>query len=272
MTDQLQFDFLDTVEKKLSKSKLGPIPIDLIYTAGHIGQNAIDEPSYVKTHCCVAVQSGWLYGIQSTGSGGVCATALYNKKHLPQFIDNNFYNYDHELHVAGVAKWNPKYTTVCDVMTPEQCQKARIPYYSLEQILDWAEELSEHAENVIVIPKYDCLDRIPEKFMLGYSVPTSHGSTPLLPELFRGRRVHLLGGSWKKQLSYITQLQKEVVSIDNNYVVRIAKYGRYYDCNGDEKKIEEFLGYNIPNHWSIATMLSVNNIMYQVRSMYGDKS
>jgi hypothetical protein len=111
--------------------------------------------------------------------------------------------------------------------------------------LDFAEELSQYAENVIVIPKYDCLDKIPDKFMLGYSVPTSHGGTPLPVEAFRGRRVHLLGGSWADQLAYWAHLQDEVVSMDNNHVMLIAsKYGCFVLPNGEVASLKEYnLGY-----------------------------
>lgn len=68
------------------------------------------------------------------------------------FVDNEFKKYNHQKHVSAVKELKPKYATVRDAMTIEQCKQARIDYYPLEQILNWAEELSEYAENVIVIP------------------------------------------------------------------------------------------------------------------------
>ena len=117
-------------------------------------------------------------------------------------------------------------------MSPGQCKRAGIKYYPLEKILDWAEEVGEYAENVILIPKYDCIDQIPEKFMLGYSIPTSHGRTPLPVEAFYGRRVHLLGGSPDAQIQYWSQLRDEVVSLDNNYILKMAVFGQAWTPQG----------------------------------------
>ncbi len=169
------------------------LPVDFIYT-----WNAPDAS------CCLAVKAGFLYGIQSARHTverpRTCGNmSVFRELHNVQFVDNDYFKYDHEHHVAIVEKFKPKYATVMDVMTRAQCEKAGIEYAPLEQVLDWAEEVGQYAQNVIVIPKYDCIDEIPEKFMLGYSVPTSHGGTPLPPEMFLGRRVHLLGGSWKSQ-------------------------------------------------------------------------
>ena len=150
--------------------------------------------------CCVATQAGFRYGLKS--GKRPCPNHTENK-HRVVFIDNDYFDYDHEIHRAFVEKYRPKYATVKDVMTRAQCKAAGIEYTPLEQILEWAKDLEQFAENVIVIPKYDCLAQIPERYVLGYSIPTSHGGTPLAPERFRGRRIHLLGGSWKKQLQFL---------------------------------------------------------------------
>ena len=267
MVSQNAFEFFDSVPKRFDKIKPGTAPIDLIYTAGQKGQNPLDEPTYVKTHCCIAVGLGWLYGVQSDGAGGVCGTAVFNPEHRPQFMDTNYKQYNHELHLASVAKWNPKYATVRDIMTKEQCDAVGAEYYPFEQIMEWAEELSEHTDNVIVIPKYDCIDRIPEKFMLGFSVPTSHGGTPLPTEMFKGWRVHLLGGSWKNQLKYIEALTDEVVSIDNNHILRIARHGRYIKSDGNGAQLSDIAPKTQPFYTALS--LSLGNIKYQVNQMYG---
>ena len=58
-----------------------------------------------------------------------------------RFIDNEFKEYDHAVHVAAVEKLNPKYATVRDVMTQSQCEAAGTDYYSLEQTLEMAAEV-----------------------------------------------------------------------------------------------------------------------------------
>jgi len=165
----------------------------------------------------------------------------------------------------------PKYATVRDAMTQAQCNAAEIEYYSLEQILDWAEELSQYAENVIVIPKYaEAIEKIPAKYVLGYSVPTSHGGTPLPIEMFQGRRVHLLGGSWKKQLSYMAALGDDVVSFDNNYIQLQANFGGFVYPDGETGQLTETL--NLPsltNPRYTALAISFGSIGAKVNELYG---
>lgn len=191
--------------------------------------------------------------------------------HEIAFIDNDYFNYDHTLHLAAVAKWAPQYATVRDVMTPGQCAAENIEFYELAQILDWAEELNEHAQNVIIIPKWDCLDRIPEKFILGYSVPTSHGGTPLPAEAFQGRRVHLLGGSWGMQLAYMATLGDDIVSVDNNYVLKMAEYGGFVYPDGRTGRVTEDLGLGqaVNPRW-ISLAVSFGNMAGKINELYSD--
>lgn len=224
----LEASEVDITPDAQKKKKLRAI--DIIYTAGTMGRggDGADLTRWIQVHCCLAVKSGWMYGVRSTA--GVCGTAERQEAHVPQFVDNDYHNYNHIQHLGGVKRWKPKYATVCDLMTREQCDAAGIPFHPIEQILDWAEEISAHAENVILIPKYDCFDQIPDKpnYMLGYSVPTSYGGTPLPIEMFKGRRVHLLGGSPRRQIQYFQALQDDVVSLDNNYILKISAYGQVY--------------------------------------------
>lgn len=249
--------------KKPNARKLG---IDAILTCGTMGAGAASEPRSTHGVCCLAVRSGWKYGVQS--ANGVCATALHMEAHLPQFIDNKFSHYDHKEHVDAVVRWKPKYATVRDVMTRSQCKEAGIEYYDLKQVLEWAEELSEHAANVIVIPKYDCFDKIPEQYVLGYSVPTSHGGTPLPAEAFKGRRVHLLGGSWAAQLAYMAILEDDVVSFDNNYIMKSAKYGQFVYPDGHLGLLQEDLGLNPNNPFHTCMALSTGNIGAMLNELY----
>lgn len=221
----------DSGTEKGAKPNPRVLPLDVIYTL-----------QMADCTCCLAVQAGLKYGINSAHYRLCPYTYELTGRHEVAFIDNEYRDYNHAVHLTAVQKFKPKYTTVRDVMTEAQCAADGIRYYPLEQILEWAEELSEHAENVIVIPKYDCIAAIPEKFMLGYSVPSSHGGTPLSVDVFRGRRVHLLGGSWKKQLEYLAALGEDVVSLDNNNVELVAsKWGQYCDPQGHVAAIHESL-------------------------------
>lgn len=235
------------------------LPIDVIYTL-----------QMADCTCCLAVQAGLKYGIQSANYRLCPYVGKLSGRHEVVFIDNDYFDYKHDVHLSAVREIKPKYCTVMDVMTSEQCKKDGIEHHELSQILDWAEELSEHAENVIVIPKYDCLDQIPEKFMLGFSVPTSHGGTPLPVEMFRGRRVHLLGGSWKKQLAYMAVLGDDVVSLDNNAVQNQARrFGSFVFPNGESGQISADLGLtDLVNVRYAALAISFGNMAAMINQLY----
>ena len=250
----------DSGTEKGAKPNPRQLPIDVIYTL-----------QMADCTCCLAVQAGLKYGINSAHYRLCPYTYELTGRHEVAFIDNEYSKYDHAVHLAAVEKFRPRYATVRDIMTPNQCAAAGIEYYPLEQVLDWAEELSAHAQNVIVIPKYDCVDRIPAKFMLGYSVPTSHGGTPLSVDVFRGRRVHLLGGSWKAQLAHMAALGDDVVSVDNNSVELVAsRFGQYCDPQGNTQAIHESLAHSprLNNVRYAALALSFGFIAAAVNELY----
>jgi hypothetical protein len=222
--------------------------------------------------CCLAALAGIQYGTQSP-VGRVCPYHEHlSGRHKVTFIDNDYFNYNHAAHIDAVALYKPKYATTRDVMTRAQCKDAGIPYYELAQILDWAEEVDQYAENTIIIPKYDCIDEIPDKYMLGYSIPTSHGGTPLPVEAFKGHRTHLLGGPWRTQLAYMAELGDDVVSLDMNAVELVARWGEYYDGDGNQFSLEEGAGVRIGavnNPRYVALALSFGAIGQKLHDLYG---
>lgn len=254
---------LDELEAELERAALEDIPlpspsqgrerreypVDLIYTFG--GRD---------TSCCQAVKLGFLYGFQS--SKRPCLYAERMQGHEVQFIDNDYFRYDHARHLEAVARYRPKYATVRDVMTKEQCEAAGIAYYDLDTILRWAEEIGEYAEHVIVIPKYDCLDEIPERYILGYSIPTSHGGTPLPIERFFGRRIHLLGGSPRDQFRYYKMAEPYVVSIDHNYVHKLSQYGQVWNLTGSHTDVRDLVGGEVASFYFIAMSINLAKLAW----------
>jgi hypothetical protein len=245
------------------------LPIDAIVTIslGGFKKGRAAEPTSLGLFCCLGIKSGWKYGFMSGSQP--CSAAENMKGHEPAFIDNWYYEYDHETHIAAVEKYRPKYCTVMDIMTPEQCEKQEVVYHGFDQIMLWAEQLEQYAENVIIIPKYDCLKDIPERYVLGYSVPTSHGGTPLSVDLFRGRRVHLLGGSWKKQLNYMAALGDDVVSFDNNYILKQARWGSFCYPDGSTGDLRDELGLSVNNHLYTSMAISLGHIATKLNELYG---
>lgn len=240
------------LEREVLKKEKEPKPrgsreyeIDLIYT-------------FAADHtCCIAVKSGFYYGIRSTAQ--VCPAAE-KEYHRVKFIDNEYHKYDHKKHLDVVAQYLPRYATVRDIMTEEQCEEAGIEYYSFDQILRWAEELEQYAENVILIPKYDCIDEIPEKYVLGYSVPTSYGGTPLPIERFKGRRIHLLGGSPMLQYQYFQAAYEDVVSLDTNYIHKISTVGSIWTKDGKSLSISDLGISEIVNPLYVAFAINIGKL------------
>jgi hypothetical protein len=245
------------------------LPIDAIFTLGIYGKDdgEIPAPASCAVYCCIACITGLKYGLQSKNRP--CINVMHMQSHKLTFIDNNYFDYNHRQHVGVVQQWKPKYATVMDVITQDQADKSGATRYELKQILDWAEELAQYADNVIIIPKYDCLDGIPEKFVLGYSVPTSHGGTPLPVSAFKGRRVHLLGGSWKAQLAHMAELGDDVVSFDNNYIMKQARFGSYVLPDGRTGSIPDLGIPLMPNPMSLSMAISCSSIVAGVNQLYG---
>lgn len=187
-------------------------------------------------------------------------------------MDNEWHAYDHAAHVAAVAETRPKYATVRDAMTREQCAKAGVEFYPLGRILEMAAEVAEHADNVIVIPKYDCLEEIPEEYVIGFSVPSSYGGSPMPASMLRGRRVHLLGGSWRNQRAYLDVLGDSVVSLDNNHLLRIAEWGRFYGMDVQQPLSQLWRSDGIGvRSWQAACVLSLAVMRDHLNEYYGTR-
>lgn len=211
------------------------IEIDAIFTWSG-GGNAL---------CCVAAQMGFGYGFNS-GSFKACPYHATMEGHEVLFIDNDYKQYDHAKHLDVVAQFNPKYATVLDI---ERVQ-------DIDKILRFAEDIAKFTENVIVIPKVDCIAEIPEQHMLGYAVPTSYGGTDLHPSAFGNRHVHLLGGSWSQQRDLLLGSGMNIVSLDFNHAHKLAKeYGMYNDALGFEYKLSDTLpGFNRKPYFTAMTL------------------
>ncbi len=171
------------------------IELPLLFYCG--GGGKLDGKSQYDA---IALNAGWSLGINSSGKN-------IPHRHM-MMVDNDYKNYKHEQHLEMVKRNKPLIATALDVTSPEQ----------LPEVLMQAEELSKYAGRVLIIPKCDV--QIPEKYWLGYSVDSNYGSTPLSPEWFGSRPVHLLGGSPKKQA--LAYPQMNVISLDANYAQNLA--------------------------------------------------
>lgn len=155
----------------------------------------------------IAMEYGFKIGARLPARVGVPLT----------FADQNWKAPNRPKYMAALAHYRPTLATVIDI--------ERLTQY--ETAMSWAEEAQQYVDKVIVIPKVSgIIDLIPDTYILGYSVPTGHGKTRVPLREFGQRPVHLLGGHPEKQYELAQQLN--VVSFDQNYIQKMAMYGRAY--------------------------------------------
>ncbi|GAC1456939.1 MAG: hypothetical protein NVS2B14_00340 [Chamaesiphon sp.] len=171
----------------------------------------------------VAKQEGWLTGFRSDKKNK-------NRQGHAHMIDNHWTKYDHAKHLEEVKKHKPLIATARDIEQPDQ----------LPEILEQAQELGRYAGRVILIPK--CKVDLPPTAWLGLSIPTGYASASeslrywfglpcgqyagtVNPTIYASHPTHLLGGSPKAQAQFAKHLPN-VVSLDGNYAMRIAKFGK----------------------------------------------
>jgi hypothetical protein len=172
--------------------------------------------AHSKRVLCIAATYGWLPGARYTNLRDVRAFSRVG------FLDIEWEGYSFERHLAAMRDCRPLMTVAKDVTEASQ----------LPEVLEQASELSRYCKHVVVVPKDPALadllsnGAIPRRFILGYSVPTRYGGTPIRPSAFR-RPVHLLGGRPDVQRRLAGEMP--VVSLDCNRFTLDAAFGDYFD-------------------------------------------
>lgn len=151
------------------------------------------------------------------------------------FADQNWKKPNLDNYLRSIQKHKPHIATVIDIESE--------PLF--DEAMRWAYAISNCVNQIIMIPKIEgVIDRLPceindAEVILGYSVPTSHGGTPIPISRFAHRKVHLLGGSPHKQLNLARENKLLVNSIDNNYIwMKASKFGEYWTgkMNGETRQ------------------------------------
>ncbi len=170
----------------------------------------------------IAIESGFLYG----------ARIPNDKPHFKIYFADQDWRYPNRTnYMRELERYRPTVATVLDIEDARQ----------LNEVLSWAEEATQYCDYVVVIPKVTgIIKKIPptinqKEVILGYSVPTGYGHTNVPINEFDGRLVHLLGGSPHKQLELCNIMSKtsKVVSVDGNYVQKMAVRFNKFWTNGD---------------------------------------
>lgn len=155
----------------------------------------------------IAIDAGLRYG------GRLPDTIYYR----PYFIDQEYKAPNRAAYMACAKQHRPHIATVLDLEREEQ----------LPEIMSWAEEVSQYAQVMVLIPKFSgAIARLPKQIngkevRLGYSVPTGYGGTDVPLSEFCGWPVHLLGGSPARQLDLAHYL--DVRSVDCNMIQKLAQ-------------------------------------------------
>lgn len=158
----------------------------------------------------IAVDAGWKYGARLPAS---ITRPIY-------FADQNWKEPNREEYLEAIQRHRPTVATVLDWERPEQ----------ENEVMAWADGVARFVSQVVLIPKWPgCPERCPRRIgtaevVLGYSVPTSYGGTPVPLWEFRGWPVHLLGGTPHRQMEIARYVQ--VVSVDGSIAVQQARGGR----------------------------------------------
>ncbi|MFC4987090.1 DUF6610 family protein [Saliphagus infecundisoli] len=151
-------------------------------------------------------------------------------------LDNDFRNPDLERYIERFRECEPTVGVIGDAYSPEEANEY------VQAVRTLQEEYPD--TEIIIAPKCrEALDVIPDDVTLGYSC----GAADLLahefsdPADWRGRRVHLLGGSPHKQLDAIEQLTQptltgdppaQIVGVDWNGLHRGEQFGEFWTAGG----------------------------------------
>jgi len=170
-------------------------------------------------------QYGWLTG---SNSKQIFSSNQYLDSDEIDFLDYPFKDGDSflEQHLELIKHFKPKYAVCPDIF--EEC---KLKFY-----IDYAYKLLQYSQCVIIVPKvFDIIKIIPEDFIIGYSVPTKYGSTPITLFEIGSRKVHLLGGGIRKIEDLMSYLN--VISFDSNSWVKGNHIGGWY-YTYDKRKLK----------------------------------
>jgi GNAT superfamily N-acetyltransferase len=138
----------------------------------------------------------------------------------PSFIDWPFTDPDagYAEHLALVGEHNPALTVAPDVEAGR----------SLDAVVEKADELAKHADDVIVVPKECHPSDVPDRHRVGLTTGRFGSMAPWSVWEYRDAGpVHILGGSPAEQQAVARHV--EVASCDSFSLGRRARYGEWAD-------------------------------------------
>ncbi len=163
-----------------------------------------------------------------------------------EFVDWPFLedDFDFQAHLNVVKRHNPSYAVAPDIQSPDE----------FDSVISQADQLDEHAETVIVVPKGVKPNRIPSRFRVGLPAQDRFGGVPWPVWDYRScGSVHILGGSPARQneLSHYVNVK----SVDTASPLKAAQFGSVWNDGWGEEgynyydRIERSMG-NLVKKWN----------------------
>lgn len=172
-------------------------------------------------------------------SGMAYGTRHDHKPHdWPFMVDIRWDKYDWQDYMHKICTWRPVQAMVADYESPSQ---RRVLYQQIKDL---------HAAGVLrvkVCPKFDgAVAHIPSWCVIAVSVPSQYaGFLPQDLGEYRGRKLHLLGGSAPDVYELIPKLRgvdATVISMDGNSHESASKKGSHYEggrwVNNHREKVD----------------------------------
>jgi len=122
------------------------------------------------------------------------------------FVDLHWEDPDPEALLAATMRHRPRYVVAGDYDGS-----------NFEEVNDRARQLRDYAENVIIVPHEPGeIAEVPGWAVVGYSTPTKYAGTDAPVWEYRGRDVHILGGTIEQVTKLYGYLADSIISMDCN--------------------------------------------------------
>lgn len=170
--------------------------------------------------CRLADQLGFRLGTRSDQFDTNRTQELLDGGFSIDFVDNDFENPSYDRLEEIVSRTAPKYVVLPDVYDIDD---------STEVISFGEKMVDKYNATPVIVPKtsFD-YTKIPDRWIIGFSVPSGYGETDIPITEFTHHRVHLLGGSHKNQIEYANKAVEngiDLFSVDGNAFAKGASYG-----------------------------------------------
>jgi hypothetical protein len=204
--------------------------------------------------CRIASDIGYEIGTRADEFGTNHTQRLLDNGYDVSFVDNNFKDPCADRLVDVAETCDALYAVCPDVDEVDD----------VADVLAVGDRLTDIGVTPIVVPKvvFD-FERIPDDWLLGFSVPSGYGSTDVPLSKFTTHDVHLLGGSPRTQLDYATQAAEmeavSVVSVDGNAFSKAAGYGNIINTPSELLTDGNAWDYDIdyPSDWNGRVIVSL---------------